>query len=635
MLPKGDVAVQIPSRFPIKSCASGSEIASSSLPRTPEPLVVFAGSNPESLRRQAHRLKNRMVYPLRHRFLPFLPYESVKLQSSRYLGITPQRQVFSSTLTTPPPVDLDDDSELAFLGTATLNETMTDNQANLRHQLLTSPLLTRSALEHYAADFPSRGLIGTSADDRVYVNTNAPRFVAFRCGPGKSHTVSCILESALIPDSRIGKLPEPLSALVFHFNERDAGRPSEAAFLSSPASHLKDISSLPQVTVLCSPTNIKRRQRAYASLVNFRVQPLYFSEMDLWADDILALMGCDNLEAFIRLGAPRLQSYFNAGGLVLVDLTDPFLDGFTAAVLFDIVLETFTQWKTASGKLVSASEAPYMYIQTFSNKRSLRSQYWTSRTSTSSTANQPADAVRQPHNPSPAPSGYSMIIATQEPTVIPPTILGLASTIICHRFSSPAWCTHLARHVSAGGESGGWVQQVMSLPTGHALVFSPTAVISAEILEGLLRPRLTLDGGASLLAVGRRLPAPTGSSSESASLSLSTPPTSDSSESYSPAEVETDPSGAAAVKTVAAGTLFAPPSAPEREVPAHLKTLVDLLLLCSTADTPTPALNLSAARAAIGWMGKDDPTYAGLSDRRRWARILNEAVECGSLNSST
>jgi DNA helicase HerA-like ATPase len=46
-----------------------------------------------------------------------------------------------------------------------------------------------------------------------------------------------------------------------------------------------------------------------------------------------------------------------------------------------------------------------------------------------------------------------VIIATQEPTVIPATVLDLASIIICHRFSSPAWCTHLARHVSAGSES--------------------------------------------------------------------------------------------------------------------------------------------------------------------------------------
>ncbi|KAJ7915993.1 hypothetical protein B0H13DRAFT_2451763, partial [Mycena leptocephala] len=105
-----------------------------------------------------------------------------------------------------------------------------------------------------------------------------------------------------------------------------------------------------------------------------------------------------------------------------------------------------------------------------------------------------------------------VIIATQEPTVIPPTILDLASIIICHQFSSPAWCTHLARHVSGGSESMFWYQQVMLLATGDALVFSPAAVITADERGGVVllgkdhlalwvRPRLTLDGGASLLAV--------------------------------------------------------------------------------------------------------------------------------------
>jgi hypothetical protein len=67
--------------------------------------------------------------------------------------------------------DLDD--ELALLQPVTPTEL--DNQVNiLRHQLVTSPLFTYSALKHRAADFPSRGLLGTIAGDRVYINTNAP-----------------------------------------------------------------------------------------------------------------------------------------------------------------------------------------------------------------------------------------------------------------------------------------------------------------------------------------------------------------------------------------------------------------------------------------------------------------------------
>ncbi|KAJ7752978.1 hypothetical protein B0H16DRAFT_1279894, partial [Mycena metata] len=415
----------------------------------------------------------------------------------------------------------------------------------LHHQLVTSPLFTYSALESREADFPSRGLLGTSAGERVYVNTNAPNTIVV-CGvqgSGKSHTVSCLLESGLISDSRVGRLPQPLSALVFHFDTQDTGRPCEAAFLSRPNAHN---APLPQVTVLCSPSNVNRRKRAYASLGQVRVEPLTLSEKDLTADRMLTLMGCDDLEtmplymhtvlliirkmgvdefsylefkrqiglehldakqtamiklrldlldAFVRPSGVELESYFAPGGLVLVDLTDPFLDGkflpyllvparmlmypgLTATVLFDIVLGTFTQWTSGCGKLVVLDEA-HKYLVNSDSARLTQSI---------------SNLIRLQRH-----LATRVVIATQEPTVIPSTILDLASVIICHRFSSPAWCTHLARHV-------------MMLATGDALVFSPATAVAVDKNGGVLllgrdclklrvRPRLTFDGGASLLAV--------------------------------------------------------------------------------------------------------------------------------------
>jgi hypothetical protein len=74
----------------------------------------------------------------------------------------------------PPSSESSDLVELAFLETATPAAEQ-DNDANLlRHQLVTSPLLTYSALKYRRRDFPSRGLLGTSTGDRLYVNTNAP-----------------------------------------------------------------------------------------------------------------------------------------------------------------------------------------------------------------------------------------------------------------------------------------------------------------------------------------------------------------------------------------------------------------------------------------------------------------------------
>ncbi|KAK7035579.1 p-loop containing nucleoside triphosphate hydrolase protein [Favolaschia claudopus] len=454
-------------------------------------------------------------------------------------------------------MDSDSEDELTFLATAGPIDEHTDAKM-LRHQLLTSPLTAHAAVKRNPKDFPSRGLIGTSAGERVYFNTNAPSSTVI-CGvqgSGKSHTVSCILESALITDSRVGKLPEPLSALVFHFDTQDSDRPCEAAFLSTTAPHVNDV-LVPRITVLCSPSNVARRRRAYAGLPHVKVEPLCLSEKDFTANRMLAIMGCDNIEkmplymhtalliirrmgverfsyqtfkrkldeekldfkqksmielrlnlldAFIKPGARKIDSYFSPGGIVLVDLTDPFLDGVTAALFFDIVLSTFTQWQTGCGKLIVLDEA-HKYLTNDDSARLTQSL---------------GNTIRLQRH-----LGVRIIIATQEPTVVPATILDLTSTIICHRFSSPAWCTHLARHVSvskrgknnsdSAADSDEWFEKLMSLPTGHALVFSPAAVIGVKASSGKggggavllgkgylqlrVRPRLTSDGGASVLAV--------------------------------------------------------------------------------------------------------------------------------------
>ncbi|KAJ6565311.1 hypothetical protein DFH09DRAFT_1261660 [Mycena vulgaris] len=545
------------------------------------------------------------------------------------------------------------DDELAFLGTATAPEQDIDGNL-LHHQLVTSPLLTYSAFKHHAADFPSRGLLGTSAGERVYVNTNAPSSAVI-CGvqgSGKSHTVSCLLECALIADPRIGRLPEPLSALVFHFDTQDANRPCEAAFFSAPTGNPHH-AAVPQVTVLCSPSNINRRRRAYASLPQVHVEPLSLSEKNLTADRMLALMGCDNLEsmplymhtalliirsmgvdtfsysefkrrigleqlnpmqramiklrldlldAFVRPDGRNIESYFTTGGLVLIDLTDPFLDGLTAGVLFDIVLGAFTQWQAACGKLVVLDEA-HKYLTN------------DSACLTQSVSN----IIRLQRH-----LATWVIIETQEPTVIPPTILGLASMIICHRFSS----------LSVGSESAfeSWYQQVMLLPTGDALVFSPAALIADDERGGIrllgndhfrlrVRPRLTMDGGASRLAVGRTFTT-VATNSAALPLGLLTPPTT---ASYLPAQRLQDTSTVPPnlnTTTTAPSVVHSTTSAP-RAVPARLKHLV--VSLSRNGVRP-----LGEVRAALFWVGKMN-LYADSNNSKSqwWTRMLQEAVDEG------
>ena len=55
--------------------------------------------------------------------------------------------------------------------------------------------------------------------------------------------------------------------------------------------------------VITRKSNITRRRRAYATLPQVHVEPLYLSENDLTADRMLAIMGCDNMEV--------IRSFFN------------------------------------------------------------------------------------------------------------------------------------------------------------------------------------------------------------------------------------------------------------------------------------------------------------------------------------
>jgi hypothetical protein len=115
-----------------------------------------------------------------------------------------------------------------------------------------------------------------------------------------------------------------------------------------------------------------------------------------------------------------------------------------------------------------------------------------------------------------------VIVSTQEPTVVPSSVLDLLAWIICHRFSSPSWVKHLMHHMCVdeadenesgkgrGDKGSDWSKRVMALRTGEALLCSPASLFVSNMgnLSTLstgyavikTRPRLTRDGGASLLA---------------------------------------------------------------------------------------------------------------------------------------
>ncbi len=113
--------------------------------------------------------------------------------------------------------------------------------------------------------------------------------------------------------------------------------------------------------------------------------------------------------------------------------------------------------------------------------------------------------------------GARVIISTQEPT-ISPQLIDLCSITVIHRFSSPEWFSILRRHISIIDESNSGkgvelFQRIVSLRTGEALVFAPSAIVStadgegkwAKLSDGILnvrvRKRVTWDGGRSVVAV--------------------------------------------------------------------------------------------------------------------------------------
>ena len=81
-----------------------------------------------------------------------------------------------------------------------------------------------------------------------------------------------------------------------------------------------------------------------------------------------------------------------------------------------------------------------------------------------------------------------------------------------HRFTSPAWYAALKQHINAVENDAAVMQHVEALNTGEALIYSPNAVLGKNDDGSLIKPigrlmkvnirnRVTLDGGASIMAV--------------------------------------------------------------------------------------------------------------------------------------
>lgn len=87
----------------------------------------------------------------------------------------------------------------------------------------------------------SEKLSRKATDNLVYANITTPwsTFICGSQGSGKSHTLSCLLENALLLPSRVGKLSRPLAAIIFRYDKFTAFSSTqlcEAAYCALPGS---------------------------------------------------------------------------------------------------------------------------------------------------------------------------------------------------------------------------------------------------------------------------------------------------------------------------------------------------------------------------------------------------------------
>ena len=311
-----------------------------------------------------------------------------------------------------------------------------------RHDIRNAVLVSANILQEAGKELlPQYGLLGTfsyesaepshiQADERIFLNTNIP-FSAFICGvqgSGKSHTTSCLLgkthqaspllwliasENSLIRSEMLGSLPNPLSALVFHFSEfssRTSYNPCEAAFLAMAHPKFPSHSTAAYLTVVVPPSNHYNLRQIYARFPKVEVLPFKLKPQILDVGTMLVLMAVDQtkdrslymaqvikvlrevvthlngdfdyhdfrsrlskqkfdrqqndflnqrldlLESFLDLDGESAEPRFRPGEITIMDMSCPFVDSNTACVLFKIALRKYLE-SHANGKLIVLDEA--------------------------------------------------------------------------------------------------------------------------------------------------------------------------------------------------------------------------------------------------------------------------------------
>ena len=170
------------------------------------------------------------------------------------------------------------------------------------------------------------------------------------------------------------------------------------------------------------------------------------------------------------------------GRLIIVDLRDEFIEKDEALGLSLVLLQLFSDAEVEdnqSNKLVAFDEA-HKYIESPELLAGL------------------IEVVREMRH-----KGTSIMIASQDPSSVPTSLIELSSQIILHKFNSPAWLKHIQK---ANAALNSLTPSKMSrLNPGEAYVWSNKATDKAFIKDAVkiqCRPRVSQPGGATKTAIG-------------------------------------------------------------------------------------------------------------------------------------
>ena len=212
-------------------------------------------------------------------------------------------------------------------------------------------------------------------------------------------------------------------------------------------------------------------------------------------DRLKGTAAADKLNNKVLAGLSSLKQLFKPGSLIIVDLTDPFIDGEGAATLFDIVISLFIE----SGE---TREAPLGKVLVLDEAH----KYLTPK---SVLSNKILSIIRQQRH-----IGVRTIISTQDPTTVPDRVIDLSGVVMVHRFSAVNWWAYLAQHLCIHTqEDHAMFNRIVSLRTGEGFVFAPMGIdahesetmkvkkFGARPFKVQVRRRITSDSGQSVLAV--------------------------------------------------------------------------------------------------------------------------------------